>query len=168
MCFGFGCNRESGGTVMAFSRQLYAVVSHNAQPSRPRKLNAVELRAQRLQEITTKKAIDRANELLDKLEQRVEAYDAQIELVRSEHLHPLERRRVCARRRMDRLEEQILAKLSDANLKRADGFCREFQAVSCPKAVQVDNVSLIPAEYIRQKPKRTRSPSNALSSGMRR
>ena len=44
------------------------------------------------------------------------------------------------------------AKLSEANLERADGFSREFQAVSCPKAVQVDNLSLIPNEYIRHKP----------------
>ncbi len=53
---------------------------------------------------------------------------------------------------MARLEDQILAKLSEANVDRADGFCREFQAVACPKAVQVDHLSLIPAEYIRQKP----------------
>lgn len=43
-------------------------------------------------------------------------------------------------------------KLSEANLDRADGFYREFQLVCCPKAVQVDNVSLLPNEYIRHKP----------------
>src|SRR3954467_4670578 len=125
---------------MAFSRQLYAVVSHSAQPSRPRKLNGVELRAQKLQEIATKKAIDRANEVLDKLEQRVAAYDTEIQVVRNEYLQPIERRRASAQRRIEQLEDQILAKLSDASLERVDGFCREFQAVSCPKAVQVDNL----------------------------
>jgi Siphovirus Gp157 len=137
---------------MAFARKLYAVVSHRAQPSLSRKPNLVELRAQKLREIETKKAIDRANEVLDQLEQRVARYDAQIQVVRNEYLRPLEQRRGCAERRIAQLEDQILAKLSDANLDRADGFCREFQAVACPKAVQVDNLSLLPAEYIRQKP----------------
>ena len=50
------------------------------------------------------------------------------------------------------LEDEILGKLSEANLERVDGFCTEFQAVSCPKAVQVDNLSVIPNEYIRHKP----------------
>jgi hypothetical protein len=86
------------------------------------------------------------------LEQRVAHYDAQIQLVCEQYLKPLEQRRACVQRRMDRLEDEILAKLSEANLERADGFCREFQAVSCPKAVQVDNLSLIPNEYIRHKP----------------
>jgi hypothetical protein len=67
-------------------------------------------------------------------------------------LKPLERRRACVQQRIDRVEDQILAKLSEANLERADGFYREFQAVSCPKAVQIDNLSLIPNEYIRHKP----------------
>ena len=137
---------------MAFARKLYAVVSHNAQPSQRHKPNLLELRAQKLREIETKKAIDRANQVLDKLEQRVAHFDAQIQVVRNEYLQPLERGRACAERRIARLEDQILAKLSDANLERADGFCREFQAVPCPKAVQVDSLSLLPAEYIRHKP----------------
>ena len=137
---------------MAFPRQLYPVVSHGAPRSPTRKPNMVELRAQKLREIETKKAIDRANQVLDKLEQRVAHYDEQIERVRKQYLHPLEQRRACAQRRMARLEEQILAKLADANVDRVDGFCREFQAVSCPKAVQVDNLSLLPPAYIRQKP----------------
>ena len=137
---------------MALPRQLYAVVSHNAQKSPARKPNLVELRAQKLREIETKKAIDRANEVLDRLEQRLAHYDVQIQLVRKDYLQPLELRRACAARRIARLEDQILAKLTEANLDRADGFCRELQAVACPKAVQVDNVSLLPAEYIRHKP----------------
>ena len=90
--------------------------------------------------------------MLDRLEQRVADYDAQIELIRNQQLKPLEQRRACARRRIDQLEDQILGKLSDANLDQADGFYRHFQAVSCPKAVQVDNLSLIPNEYVRNKP----------------
>jgi hypothetical protein len=152
VCFGMGDHCESGGTLMAFARKLYAVVSHKAQPSLTRKPNLVELRAQKLREIETKKAIDRANQVLDRLEQRVAQYNTQIELVRNQYLRPLEQRRARAERRIARLEDQILAKLSEANLERADGFCREFQAVPCPKAVQVDNLSLLPAEYIRHKP----------------
>ncbi len=61
---------------MALPRQLYALVSHNPQKSPARKPNIVELRAQKLREIETKKAIDRANEVLDQLERRVAHYDA--------------------------------------------------------------------------------------------
>jgi hypothetical protein len=137
---------------MALPRQLYAVVSHNAQPSLPRKLNVVELRAQKLREIETKQAIDRASEVLDRLEQRVAHYEAQIQLVRKTYLEPLEQRRALARRRIEGLEEQILAKLSEASLEQVDGFYRALQAVACPKAVQVDSLGILPAEYIRQKP----------------
>ena len=136
---------------MAFPQKLYAVVSHASQPATGQP-NVVEIRANKLQELKTKKAIDRANAVLDRLERRLAHYDAEIRLLCEQYLKPFERRRACAQRRMDRLEDQILAKLSEANLDRADGFCREFQAVSCPKAVQVDNLTLIPNEYIRHKP----------------
>src|SRR5437868_749227 len=151
MCFGAGRDRQSGGTLMALPQNLYAVVSHTAQPV-TRKPNVVEVRANKLQELKTKEAIDRANVVLDRLEQRVAHYDAQIQCLCEQYLKPLEQRRACVQRRVDRLGDQILAKLSEANLERADGYCREFQAVSCPKAVQVDNLSLIPNEYIRHKP----------------
>src|SRR3954453_23145409 len=146
---------------MGLPRQLYAVVSHGAQKSPARKPNAVELRAQKLREIETKKAIDRANEVLDKLEQRLAHYDVQIQLVRKDYLQPLERRRSCAERRIARLEDQILAKLSQANLDRADGFCREFEAVVCPKAVQVDNGRCSRPNTFARSRKGTRSPTNA-------
>jgi Siphovirus Gp157 len=151
MCFGIGRDRQSGGTLMAFPRKLYAVVSHASQPV-IRKPNVLEIRTNKLQELKTKKVIDRANAVLDRLEQRVAHYDGQILLLCEQYLKPLEQRRACAQQRIDRLEDQILAKLSEANLERVDGFCRELQAVSCPKAVQVDNLSLIPNEYIRHKP----------------
>jgi Siphovirus Gp157 len=136
---------------MALPRKLYAVVSHTDQPV-TRKQNLVEIRANKLQELKTKEAIDRANTVLDRLEQRVAHYDAQIQLICKQYLKPLEQRRAWAQRRIERLEDEILRKLSEANLDRADGYCREFQAVVCPTAVQVDNLSLIPNEYIRHKP----------------
>ena len=136
---------------MAFPPRLFAVVSY-ASPALLRKPNVVEIRAHAAQEGKTKKAIDRANAVLDRLEQRVADYDAQIRLVCEQYLEPLQQRRASAEHRVDRLKDQILAKLSEANLERADGFCREFQAVSCPKAVQVDNLSLLPNEYLRHKP----------------
>ena len=136
---------------MALPQKLYALVSHTSRPV-TRKPDSVEIRANKLQELKTKKAIDRANVVLDRLEQRVAHYDAQLQFLCDEYLKPLEQRRAFVQQRMDRLADQILGKLSEANLERADGFSREFQAVSCPKAVQVDNLSLIPNEYIRHKP----------------
>lgn len=136
---------------MAIPPRLYAVVSH-ASPPLLRKPNVIEIRAHKKQELETKKAIDRANEVLDRLEQRVAHYDAQIRLLRERYIEPLEQRRACAQKKLDRLEDQILQRLSAANLERVDGFSREFQSVSCPKAVQIDNVSLIPTEYLRHKP----------------
>src|SRR3954470_24575428 len=105
---------------MALPQKLYAVVSHTSQPV-TRKPDAVEMRANKLQELKTKQAIDRANVVLDRLEQRVARYDAQIQLLCEQYLKPLERRRACVQQRMDRLGDQILAKLSEANLERADG-----------------------------------------------
>ena len=61
------------------------------------------------------------------MEERVADHDAQIRLVREQHLALLEQHRACAQRELDRLEDQILAKLFEANLERADGFYREFQ-----------------------------------------
>ncbi len=90
--------------------------------------------------------------MLDRLEQRVDDLRCANPADPEQYLKPLEQRRACAQQRIERLEDQILAKLSEANLERVDGFCRELQAVSCPKAVQVDNLSLIPNEYIRNKP----------------
>jgi hypothetical protein len=61
---------------MALPQKLYAVVSHSSQPV-TRKPDVVEMRANKLQELKTKEAIDRANLVLDRLEQRVAHYDAQ-------------------------------------------------------------------------------------------
>jgi hypothetical protein len=151
MCFRTDRNRQSGGHFMTLPHKLYAVVSHTSQPV-THKEDLVEIRRSKLRELETKKAIDRANSVLDRLEQRVAKYDAQIQLICEQYLKPLEQRRACAHRRIERLEDEILEKLSQANLGRVDGFCREFRAVSCPKAVQVDNLSLVPNEYIRNKP----------------
>ncbi len=49
---------------MAISPRLYAVVSHSSQ-ALIRKRNVIEIRAHKKQELETKKAIDRANEVLD-------------------------------------------------------------------------------------------------------
>ena len=52
---------------MAFPQRLYAVLSDTSQPV-TRKPNVVEIRANKLQELKTKKAVDRANAVLDRLE----------------------------------------------------------------------------------------------------
>lgn len=134
---------------MAFPRKLYAVPS---QVTRPQKHNVVEIQTNKLREFQTKKAVDRANTILDRLEKRVAHFDEQIQRIHKQYLKPLEQRRALAQQRMERLEDEILDRLSDANLDRVDGFRREFQAVPCPKAVQVDNLGLIPAEFVRHKP----------------
>lgn len=149
---------------MALPQKLYAVVSRTSQPA-TRKPNLVEVRANKVKELQTKEAIDRANVVLDRLEQRVAHYDAQIRWLCEQYLKPLEQRRACSQQKRDRLEDQILAKLSEANLERADGFSREFQAVSCPKAVQVDNLSLIPKNIFATSHRRTRWRSNVPWSG---
>src|SRR5690242_18878128 len=136
---------------MAFPHKLYAVVSHTSEPVTHKK-TLIERRQDKLRELEAKKTIDRANAVLDRLEQRVANYDAQIQGILEQYLKPLQQRRACAQRRIARFEDQILGELSRANLDRVEGFSREFQAVSCPQAVQVDNLALIPNEYIRNKP----------------
>jgi hypothetical protein len=136
---------------MALPHRLYAVVDRSPRPTTHKK-NVVEIRRDKLRELEAKKAIDRAANVLDRLEERITIYDAQIELLTEQYLKPLEQRKACARQKMQRLEDQILGKLSAANMERADGFDREFLAATCPKAVQIDNLSLVPGEYIRIKP----------------
>lgn len=136
---------------MPFPKRLYAVVSHNTQPLAQKK-NVIEIRQDKFRELETKKAIDRAAKVLDRLEARVAEYDEQIRFISEQSLKPLQQRKAFAQQKIEHLEDQILEKFSDANLERADGFHRQLQAVACPKAVQVDNLSLIPNEYIRNKP----------------
>ena len=136
---------------MPLPHRLYAVVARSTQPV-AKKQKVLAICREKLLELETKKAIDRANAMLDRLEQRIADYDAEIRRVCEQYLEPLQRRRACVQYRLNRLGDEILARLSEANLERADGFSRQFQAVSCPRAVQVDNLSLIPDEYIRHKP----------------
>jgi hypothetical protein len=136
---------------MALPHRLFAVVSHTTAPL-THKQNVVEVQRNKLRELETKKAIDRASAVLDRLEQRVADYDAQLHLIYEQYVKPLEERRTSARRRIESLEDQILGKLLEANLERADGFDRQLQAVACPKAVQLDDLSRLPSEYIRMKP----------------
>jgi hypothetical protein len=68
---------------------------HNAQKHPTRKPNAVELHTQKFREM--ERAIDHANEVLDKLEQRVAHYDVQIQLVRKARAE----RRMCVTARSD-------------------------------------------------------------------
>jgi hypothetical protein len=136
---------------MALPNRLFAVVTHNLQPVTQKK-NVVEIRHEKFRELATKKAIDRAARVLDTMEQRASEYDAEIERITQQYLKPLQQRRACAQRRIERVEDQIIGKFSEANIEHADGFHRELQMVACPKAVQVDNLSAIPNEYIRNKP----------------
>ena len=117
---------------MALPQKLYAVVSHSSQPV-TRKPDLVEMRANKLQELKTKEAIDRANVVLDRLEQRVAHYDAQIQFLCEQYLKPLEQRRACVQRRMDRLEDQILAKLSEANLEGQTAIAGNFKRFPVPR-----------------------------------
>src|SRR5689334_23466532 len=100
MCCGAGRDRQCGGTLMPLPQKLYAVVNHSSQPV-TRKPSLLEVRANKLQELKTKEAIDRANVVLDRLEQRVAHYDAEIQLLCEEYLKPLERRRAGVQQRID-------------------------------------------------------------------
>jgi hypothetical protein len=136
---------------MALPNRLFAVVTHDLQPVTQKK-NVVEIRHEKFRELETKKAIDRAARVLDRLEQRVSEYDAEIERISEQYLKPLQQRRACAQRRIERLEDQVIEKFCEAHIEHADGFHRELRIVACPKAVQVDNLSAIHNEYIRNKP----------------
>jgi len=110
------------------------MVSHTS-PRLISKPNPVQIRASKKQELETKKAIDRANAVLHRLEQRLSHYDAQIRCVCQQYVELLEQRRACAQRKRDRLEDQILKKLSAANIDRGTaftGFPSGFLSQGCP------------------------------------
>lgn len=127
---------------MAFAPRLYAVVDNTAPAAAHRK-NVAELRADKLAELKAKKAIDRANSVLDRLEARRVIYKSQIAA--------LKRRDELAAARFERLENEILTRMARACVDRADGFQSRFQARPAPAALDVFDESQIPGEYLREK-----------------
>ncbi len=122
---------------------LYAVVSHKPVSMPVRRREIAEIRTEKLAECKTKKAIDRASALLDRLQARQAGLSKQI--------GALQKRKALACARIERIEDQALKAMRKAGLDKADGFHVTFTARPAPKAVQVDDESLIPAQYMRSK-----------------
>lgn len=132
---------------MSFAPQLYAVVSRTGEAPPRRSLTVVK--SEKLAELKQKKAIDRANALLDRLQARQERLDAEIAA--------LQRRKRNACERAERIGDRIIAELEAAALTRADGFQTAVLTVPSPAAVDVFDEALLPDAYWRdpKPPKRT-------------
>ena len=132
--------------------QLYAVIDRG-----PRKRNIVEIRQKLNAELQTKAAIDRANQVLDRLECRIASYQS--------HIARLQRRVQLTLARHARLEDEIIGRLDTASLQHADGFERFFGTQLAPPAVQIDNEHLIPDAYMRQPKQPPKAPDKVAIKG---
>ena len=126
---------------MAFAPQLYAVVSRRSAEPAPRRSMTV-LKIEKLAELTQKKAIDRANALLNRLQARQETYDAEIARLQRCKRHACER--------VERIEGRIIHELEASGLTRVDGFHTALLTVPSPAAVDVFDPPSLPAEFWRQ------------------
>lgn len=97
----------------------------------------------RVSELETLRVVDRAADVLDRLEERASTI--------SKRIAQLQRTKKLAEERAERIEERILAEMSDRGLKEVHGLRRGFIAKANPAKLVVENESLIPREYIRVK-----------------
>lgn len=102
-----------------------------------------EAARERANELDAMHIIDRAAEVLDRLEERA----AQI----AQRIAELQASKKLAEQRMARLEEQVLAALSRRGLSHAHGFRRLLESKTNPPKLLVLNAALIPRQYIRTK-----------------
>ena len=123
--------------------RLYAVITRPDAPPEPKRHrdNATLLR-DKMAEFKAKKAIDRLHELRERLNQRIESLD--------EEIQRLQRRKQFAVERLERINDRTLEELEKASLTRADGFTHSVLSVPTAAAVEIDDVTLIPADYMRQ------------------
>lgn len=127
------------------SPALFAVVPHK-QPTTgsPRRHRTIsELRSDKLGELQQKKAIDRASNVLTRLEDRT------AELAKE--IARLQKRKALASKRFEAIEDRVIGQMQAAGLDRVDGFHASFALRPAPLALQVDDETQIPAEYFREK-----------------
>jgi len=124
----------------ALHPKLYAVPpSDNGAPLKKR--GRAEIRAARNAEARVKDAIDRAANVLDRLEARAEEFARQMAL--------LEQRKRAALQRAERIKEEIIERMDAANVSFAPGVERHFKCSPNPVSVKVLDEKLIPAEFMR-------------------
>jgi len=123
--------------------RLYAVVSHQPAAAPAHKRQAADIRQEKADEFQAKKAIDRTNAVLDRLEARAAAYAKQIAC--------LQRRKRLAEARFERVEDEVIKRMQAALLTKADGFHVQFSTRVAPPSLVVDDEAAIPSEYIREK-----------------
>jgi hypothetical protein len=118
---------------------LYAVVSRSPEPAAPlkRHRDTQEMQRVHMAELKAKKAIDRAHDIRDKLEQRIQRLDREME-------------RLQRRKQLEHINDRVFEELERAGLVRADGFAHSVLSVPCPAAVAIDDVQLVPADFMRQ------------------
>jgi hypothetical protein len=124
--------------------RLYAVVVHDGgQPETGlhKRRTKQEIQSEKLAELRTKKAVDRADAVLAKLEARAEAHTKQIAALQKCKAHALTR--------AERIERTILEHMQQAKLSKVDGFDVLLYTKDAPPAVIVDDAAAIPPQYIR-------------------
>jgi uncharacterized coiled-coil protein SlyX len=129
--------------MAAYGNAAYANIA--LVPERAIKRSAVAQRAAAAQvnaaEARLKTAVDRANRLLDKLEERAAAQAAAIK--------ELSKRKAATLARVARIEGEILKRMDEAALTVVTGTRCSMRSQPAAASLVVLDESLIPAEYMR-------------------
>lgn len=126
---------------MPFPARAYAnVVNERLRPVKAP--TPISINAEREKELRTKRKIDQAAGVLDRIDARTKQLQAQIKL--------LQRRKNALDARCERIEDRILTEMMDSGLKQATGLQRTFTQRPAPESLVVDDETLIPAEYLRE------------------
>jgi hypothetical protein len=149
---------------MALPAALYAIPQRATHmsgvvPAKHRDIAAI--RTEKMQELRSKKAIDRACLLLTRLEAQQAQLDAEIAA--------LQKRKKRAVERFERIGDAIIAQLEGAGLTRADGFASNVSISPSPSAVNVFDLGLLPEAFWRQPKSPARQPDKiAIKSALER
>lgn len=129
----------------------------------PFRLSAPERRREaereRAAEQKRKRDIDRAADLLDRLDARMNALSLSIA--------KLQRVKARMDARRERIEDRILGLMIEGRFARLDGYHRSFTTRSAPAALVVDDESKLPPEYFREKLVRA-CDKNAIKAALQR
>jgi hypothetical protein len=138
---------------------LFAVVPKRGAAKLPaHKRNIAEVRTEKLAEFKVKAAIDRADAVLRRLEERQQVLAKQIA--------QLQKRKASAGDRAARIEDAILTRMIAAGLEKVDGFHVSMSTRNAPAALAVDDETMIPAEYFRTIPEQRAVDKNAVKAAL--
>jgi hypothetical protein len=128
---------------MSLPASAYAIVPNPP----PQRASAVQRKAaareEHSREARLKCKIDQASRVLDRIDRQAAALAAQ--------MNALAVRKAALTRRTERIEDRVLSEMLANRLEKVSGNRVTFTARAAAAALVVDNESLVPSEFLREK-----------------